>query len=309
MKCYICGSTEAEEFPRLQLTHNVRCPVCGSYSISDMVIVIKVIEHEVNRRHLISAMTRQASDAGNPIIITSEKFEQLLDSLPGLSTPLDNLDRTLLYVNKQQTRADEFVALRFSIDYPLVFARDGAEFIYFAGMLSNQGFLEAKTVGEFAQVEHGVRLTPNGWQRVIELQKTQRDSDQAFVAMWFDTGLADAWNFGIKPALELTGFKPYRVDLEEHNQKIDDRIIAEIRRSGLLVADFTGHRGGVYFEAGFAMGLGIPVIWSCKQEDIDKAHFDTRQYSHVVWTDPNDLKAKLSNRIAAIMPGRYINQT
>lgn len=43
---------------------------------------------------------------------------------------------------------------------------------------------------------------------------------------------------------------------KEHSNKIDDEIIGEIRRSAFIVADFTGHRGGVYFEAGFAMGLG-----------------------------------------------------
>ncbi len=112
MKCYVCGSITVEEFPRLQLMHNVHCPVCGRYSITDVAIVSSIIENEVDRRHLISAITRQASDAGNPITITSENIKQLLDSFPGLSTPLDNLNRTLLYVSKQQTRADEFVALK-----------------------------------------------------------------------------------------------------------------------------------------------------------------------------------------------------
>ena len=76
-------------------------------------------------------------------------------------------------------------------------------------------------------------------------------------------------------------------------------IVAEIRRSSLLVADFTGHRGGVYFEAGLAMGLGIPVIWTCRTDCVSELHFDTRQYNHIVWTDVPELKTKLVNRIAA----------
>jgi hypothetical protein len=43
----------------------------------------------------------------------------------------------------------------------------------------------------------------------------------------------------------------------------------------LLVADFTGQRGGVYWEAGFAQGLGIPVIRTCKSDELWKLHFDT----------------------------------
>ena len=60
----------------------------------------------------------------------------------------------------------------------------------------------------------------------------------------------------------------------EHSGKIDDRIIAEIRTAGLVVADFTGSRGGVYYEAGFASGLGIPVIWSCREDHLDQLYWN-----------------------------------
>ena len=93
-----------------------------------------------------------------------------------------------------------------------------------------------------------------------------------------------------------------RVDAVEHNDKIDDRIVLEIRRSGLLVADVTGHRPGVYFEAGLAMGLGLPVVWTVRDDDLDKVHFDTRQYNHIVWNTPADLASKLRNRILATFP-------
>ena len=122
--------------------------------------------------------------------------------------------------------------------------------------------------------------------------------------MWFHKDLEDAWENGLKVALQQTGYDPIRIDRTEHNEKIDDRIIAEVRKSGLLVADFTGQRGGVYFEAGFAMGLGIPVIWTCKDTDIGNLHFDTRQYNHIAWKDVDDLKDRLINRIEATLPNR-----
>ena len=61
----------------------------------------------------------------------------------------------------------------------------------------------------------------------------------------------------------------------------------------------TGQRQGVYFEAGYALGMGIPVIWTCRSDEIDKCHFDTRQYNHIVWETAGDLKEKLTNRILA----------
>ncbi|MBI5685583.1 MAG: hypothetical protein HZC54_10930 [Verrucomicrobia bacterium] len=89
------------------------------------------------------------------------------------------------------------------------------------------------------------------------------------------------------------------MDKLEHNGKICDKIVSEIHDSAFLIADFIGHRGGVYFEAGYAMGLGLPVIWLCREDEIDKAHFDTRQYNHIVWREPADLCEKLFSRIKA----------
>lgn len=90
----------------------------------------------------------------------------------------------------------------------------------------------------------------------------------------------------------------------QHDGKIDDRIIAEIRIAGLVVADFTGGRGGVYYEAGYAQGLGIPVVWTCREDYFREkgVHFDTRQYNHIVWRDAADLREKLKNRLLTKVP-------
>jgi nucleoside 2-deoxyribosyltransferase len=79
-------------------------------------------------------------------------------------------------------------------------------------------------------------------------------------------------------------------------------ILGEIRRAQLVIADVTLQRQGVYFEAGFALALGRIVIWACRQDEIARVHFDTRQYSHVVWSDAADLRAKLEARIRATVP-------
>jgi nucleoside 2-deoxyribosyltransferase len=89
------------------------------------------------------------------------------------------------------------------------------------------------------------------------------------------------------------------VDRVEHNDNINDRIISEIRACQFLVADFTLHRNGVYFEAGFAMGLGRPVVWTCRRDQMREAHFDTRPYNHIIWDTPAELREKLTNRIKA----------
>ncbi len=148
-------------------------------------------------------------------------------------------------------------------------------------------------------------LTVEGYARVAELEKAHSESSQAFVAMWFDESIADAWELGIKLGIEDAGYKPLRIDKKEHVNKIDDEIIADIKRSRFVVADFTqgedGARGSVYYEAGFAHGLDIPVIYSCRKDVLNKIHFDTRQYNHIVWDTPQELRNSLANRISAVL--------
>jgi len=60
-----------------------------------------------------------------------------------------------------------------------------------------------------------------------------------------------------------------------------------------------GVRGSVYFEAGFALGYGLEVIYSCRKDCLERLPFDTRQYHHVVWETPEELRKKLAERIRA----------
>ena len=145
-------------------------------------------------------------------------------------------------------------------------------------------------------------VTVDGHRRIADL-RTNSDSAQAFVAMWFDDEMDSVYEKGVEPAIRSAGYKAMRIDRKPDVNKIDDEIIAEIRRSRFLVADFTqgkdGARGGVYFEAGFAFGLGIPVLHTCREDVIDSIHFDTRQYHHITWNNPEDLRDQLEKRILA----------
>ena len=147
-------------------------------------------------------------------------------------------------------------------------------------------------------------ITIAGYNRIADL-RTNADSSQAFVAMWFNDRIVSAYDDGIEAGIKDTGFKPIRIDRKDHVNKIEDEIIAEIRRSRFLVADFThdkdGARGGVYYEAGFAHGLGLPVIFTCHEDSMETLHFDTAHYSHIVWAEPKDLREKLKNRILAVI--------
>ncbi len=86
-----------------------------------------------------------------------------------------------------------------------------------------------------------------------------------------------------------------------------DRILARIRESRFVIADLTHNRGGVYYEAGFAEGLGIPVIYTCDADCLDpeapkekRVHFDC-QHLNIENGSPehNEFKSRLTYRLCA----------
>ena len=179
---------------------------------------------------------------------------------------------------------------------------DSAELARLLYHLEERGYINNTftTMGEIGECF----LTVEGYERLEEIEKPYQDSTKVFVAMWFAPSMDEVWNKSIRLAITEAGYEPVRIDQKEHTNKIDDEIIAEIRRARFVVADFThgegGARGGVYYEAGFAHGLGIDVIFTCREDKIDDLHFDTRQFNHIAWYTPEELKKKLTQRISAV---------
>ena len=175
------------------------------------------------------------------------------------------------------------------------------ELNFFMTHLTQNGWIDEIPFAHSGSPLHGV--TVEGYEIVDQLKQGLSNSSRAFVAMWFDKTMNAAYHDGIEPGIRDAGYEPVRVDGKEFLGRIDDAIIAEIRGCRFLVADFTqgndGARGGVYYEAGFAHGLDTPVIFSCRKDGLDDVHFDTRQYNHIVWKEPADLREKLKLRILA----------
>jgi nucleoside 2-deoxyribosyltransferase len=145
------------------------------------------------------------------------------------------------------------------------------------------------------------KIDPRGYIKADGLRTKRAKVAQTFVAMSFSQEMNDAYEKGLKVGIQSAGFSPLRIDSIEHTNKIDDEIIAEIRRSAFVVADFTGQRPSVYYEAGFAMGLGLRVIWTCRKGDLQDLHFDTRQYNFLAWETPEELADRLRKRIVAVI--------
>jgi nucleoside 2-deoxyribosyltransferase len=105
-----------------------------------------------------------------------------------------------------------------------------------------------------------------------------------------------------------TGFDLKRLDEGQPAGLIDDRLRVEIRQCRFLIADLTNENRGAYWEAGFAEGLGKPVIYTCRKDVFeDKAkgtHFDTNHHLTVTWEldKLDDAVGRLKATIRATLP-------
>ncbi len=289
--CELCGAQAEGGRPADYAGIQQNCPRCGAFRLSETGMdVIRRVPPEEKAK--LSAWVRHQSMLGEMPELTRDRIRLLAKApIPGISERADHL---LSFAIKNQNRLGE----KFDPTGPEVIAvtysRDDGEVTFLRDFLVSRELIR----------HHGGRLyqvTPTGYIRYEDLQARQTASAQGFVAMWFDDSMDNAYVNGFELAIREAGYDPIRVDSVEHVGKIDDEIIAQIKRSRFVVADFTGQRGGVYFEAGFALGLDLPVIWTCRQDDIGALHFDVRQFNCIDWTDPDDLAARLQRRIEAVI--------
>ena len=104
---------------------------------------------------------------------------------------------------------------------------------------------------------------------------------------------------GIGRGIRKTGNEPYFLDKDAHNMNITVKMIDEISSCKFLVADFTTHNTGVYYEAGYARALGKTVIHTCKKDDFQGLHFDVKQIQTLSWSNSDELADSLSKQITA----------
>ena len=254
----------------------------------------------------ISAWTRERTEAHlSPHEIDSRNLDAIESSLPSYSVS----QKQLLLLRALSLRSrfpGETLKVWASHDYPIAWSSNETEFLFYLDMLTQRGYLRdlSPEVRVMSQPDKLIQITGRGWEFIDEQARAGVLSDQAFVAMSFSESLRLVWEDAIKPAIAESGYRPYRVDTDPHIDRIDVKIIAEIRNSRFLISDVTEHRPGVYFEAGYALGLGLPVIWTVREDDLPNAHFDTRQYNHIVWKTPAELRERLFFTICAVIGKR-----
>ncbi len=301
-RCPVCASVGAKIQPGA-LFKRTTCAQCGEFDIL-VDAANQLAQEDAKTRAHLSAWIRQS---GKRLVRTADVNAAAVLRRPSL---LRRADAMLRFVSQRVRLGESFQYGTFShvvpdgvggasrpIANPLLavgWNLDESEARYMLGdvLCEEMQLLSLRPQGDYC-------ISPKGYVALESNSSTA--ANVAFCAMWFNEEIRYLFDEIMKPGIEAAGYEAFRIDQKEHNNKIDDEIIAAIRSSRFVVADYTGERCNTYYEAGFAHGLGLPVIFMVR--DGTPLHFDTRQYNMIFWT-PDDratASARLKSRILATL--------
>jgi Zn-finger nucleic acid-binding protein len=310
LNCPVCNSA-LKKFVEQGRRNLCECPRCGPYSISieaqdDLPSLLSRGKNSSARlSHALYHMTKREQWA----FVTTTLLQNILDNTE-LPRPQEQLENLILWLGDTQPNMgatieaeDDAIAAVGMVDMPSL------------GFLVSQAIGVGLLKGEVVAFLGGacsilsLQLTLSGWQLYEQLTRGKSTSRIAFMAMQFgDSELDRIYNDYFKSGVAATGFNLKRVDEGQPAGLIDDRLRVEIRQCRFLIADLTHQNRGAYWEAGFAEGLGKPVIYTCRKdvfEDKGKGtHFDTNHHLTVVWDAGNldDAVERLKATIRATLP-------
>lgn len=325
IKCPICGRIDAEcnEYMN-EMKERYSCKNCTEFSIpcydAEDPEFLKIL---LENKAVLSGVCRHNYEDGQDIVSVSRIT--ITDLLKSKYIPVDltsKVEHLLVHMEKKSRNS----FFRFTVDeniFPSVaYLKDKNELTKMFEVLSAEDFVKFDPISASGHMHY--TLTMKGIEKAKSIRSNKTESVQAFIAMWFDSSLDEAHIDAFESAIKLCGYTPKRIDKAYFNNDICEEIISSIRSSRFIIADFTGDRGGVYFEAGFASGFGIPVIYTCNKDWFDaqredvvevitekgdvvsgiyrhrvKVHFDVDHNSFIRWDNIEELRKDLIDRITA----------
>ncbi|MDZ7819569.1 MAG: hypothetical protein U5K55_13600 [Aliarcobacter sp.] len=305
-KCPICQSEEMEYF-EISGDKNINCKKCENYVIDDLMLsmlkdddikqYLPKISSWISEQNKIYGKRPEISpDTANKILeqkekTIKEKFDCFMKTFAQISFPEDGLSflEHLPYSkNKQKISMNEFNHCYINKD----------EFENIINKAEEKRYLKSAGISYCYK-----GLSFDGLEYIESLEEVNKNSKNVFVAFHFTHEMQSIFDNDIKSAIEELGlvYKRVGTSTTDTNTHINDEIIGKIKSAKIVIADFSGQRNSVYFEAGFAMGLKIPVIWTCKNDEVDDLSFDTRQYPHILWNAKEELAKKIKERILTLL--------
>lgn len=289
------------------------CPHCGRFKID--IDNCEMLPYHYGKKsdlgHILSYYSRKiqsTSDIKWPLI-NSDKIEKFIKT-GSLPAPQEQAEYLIYWLGSNLSGPGEAIKLSWKEHGAIIGAKSPEGFNFIILGLMEEGLVPETKIGVGS--EANVTLSFKGWHKFEELRRGISTGKKAFMAMPFGKNNIDniVDNY-FRIAVRETGFKLTRLDDEPKAGLIDDRLRVEIKTSRFLIADLTYDNNGAYWEAGYAEGLGKPVIYTCAKEHFQKGtHFDTNHHLTVIWDEekPEEAVYQLKATIRATLPDSIIEE-
>lgn len=308
--CKICGSPAKIFEYAGQEAFNLNCPRCGLFHLSKDALI--KFERSDNPEKIISVsywIRQHQAESGLPIVIDLKIMRTILETPFVSPKPIEQANNLILWMGNTLKTPDQNTHIDVIDLTSIIGAYNERGVIYIAGYLLKEGFISNDEMRKgIVPKTYRSNLTFKGWEKYDELKRTSKESRLAFMAMQYDNELLDRiFNEVIIPAVKETGFDVRKLDQEKRAGSIDDKLRVEIRRSKFLIADLSNENRGAYWEAGYAEGLGMQVIYICEKDKFDRlsTHFDTNHHLTVKWKDDPDSLKKFAEELKATIRATF----
>lgn len=310
LTCPVCDApvSRRERDPTGRDAVLVDCPHCGAFAISgSLESTLPNLRSSVQdaSAKLSHALRRAGEGAERPLFTTYTAEAALKQALP---RPREQADLLVRWLAEHVPGPGETLWIEHATHGGIIGARSPAGFELVLDHLFEAGLVtgaQSKTIGG-GDGAHAT-LTFAGWDHYESLRRGGRVYRKAFMAMKFGDGLLDqVLDTVFKPSALRAGFDLFKLSDRPKAGLIDNRMRAEIQSCDFVVADLSHDNLGAYWEAGYAEGLGKPVIYTCEKSKFEQAktHFDTNHHLTILWdqASPGDCAQELVATIRATLP-------
>lgn len=315
----------------------ITCPNCGEIPIEELTLQLALKEAKKDPFFLpkLRFVLNKAKENNPSILIDQAFFDRVSKST--LPTRYERIQNLILWLgNMLSVSVEAEIDIGHKVIASCIGAVDAKDVKGTIQIARNKGWVlgdDFRTIheptnsvfstslfsglGSRTEGNKGLLLTVSGWEEYNRLTTKRIDSKLAFMAMSFNIPeLRTLFTEYFKPAVKQTGFTLRDITEEAPAGHIDNRLIVEIRRSAFMVCDLTGDdkhlygNAGAYWEAGFATGLKLDVIYTCEAGFFHNkergTHFDTNHHHTILWdaNNPQEAAQQLKATIRATLPDK-----
>jgi hypothetical protein len=273
------------------------CDVCGYYTVSRTALISSLSETHPSmtflRRAVLSHRVRTANDAGRILdMLITDSIDAFFADDPQLPSPAQQATNIVRLIGDSVVRTGQPLEMlppsfSASIGSP---SRDFALNLTYElkerGLVSGYEVPDVNSPGNMQEAS----LTLLGWEKFEAERRGRTSGNYGFIALKTgDAALEPLIQDHVKPSLASIGYD--LVDYRDISRAgiIDNILRVQIRDSAFVLVDLTHDNSGAYWEAGYAEGLGKPVIYICEKSKFsaESTHFDTNHCTTVQWDIEN----------------------